>query len=109
VAELPGRGARLQRQVQAQAERKQAAQKRVLRIVWSGLGMMGTIGWSVAIPTLLGALLGHWLDTNYPSPRSWTLALLLAGLTLGCLLAWHWVAEEQKQLHREANDGRDDG
>jgi len=33
--------------------------------VWFGLGMMGLIGWSVVIPTLLGAGLGHWLDARY--------------------------------------------
>jgi ATP synthase protein I len=34
--------------------------------VWFGLGMMGLIGWSVAVPTLLGAALGIWLDNRYP-------------------------------------------
>ena len=27
--------------------------------------MMGLIGWSVAVPTLLGAALGLWLDKNH--------------------------------------------
>ena len=48
--------------------------------VWFGLGMMGLIGWSVAIPTLLGAALGIWLDQHYPGKHAWTLALLVAGL-----------------------------
>jgi predicted F0F1-ATPase subunit len=48
--------------------------------VWFGLGMMGLIGWSVAIPTLLGAALGIWLDSRHPGSHSWTLALLVAGL-----------------------------
>jgi predicted F0F1-ATPase subunit len=34
--------------------------------VWFGLGMMGLIGWSVAVPTLLGAALGLWLDSRHP-------------------------------------------
>ena len=34
---------------------------------WFGLGMMGLIGWSVAIPTLLGAALGLWLDAGTPA------------------------------------------
>ncbi len=29
---------------------------------WQSVGMMGTIGWSVAVPTVLGVLLGRWLD-----------------------------------------------
>ena len=50
------------------------------RSVWFGLGMFGLIGWSVAIPTLLGAALGQWVDKHYPGRFSWTLTLLLLGL-----------------------------
>ena len=42
--------------------------------------MMGLIGWSVVVPTLLGAALGIWLDKHHPGKHSWTLALLVAGL-----------------------------
>jgi ATP synthase protein I len=66
--------------------------------VWFGLGMMGLIGWSVAIPTLLGAALGHWLDTRHAGRHPWTLALLVAGLVIGCLNAWHWVAKEDEAM-----------
>ena len=30
--------------------------------MWFGLGMFGLVGWSVAVPTLLGTVLGIWLD-----------------------------------------------
>ncbi len=69
--------------------------------VWFGLGMMGLIGWSVVVPTLLGAALGVWLDKHYPGGRSWTLALLVAGLTIGCLNAWFWVSKEDKAMRDE--------
>lgn len=72
--------------------------------VWFGLGMMGIVGWSVAIPTLLGAALGFWLDQRYPSGRSWTLALLVAGLAIGCFNAWHWVTREDKAMRDEQED-----
>jgi ATP synthase protein I len=72
--------------------------------VWFGLGMMGLIGWSVVIPTLLGAGLGHWLDARYADRHSWTLALLVAGLVLGCANAWHWVAKEDKAMRDEQGD-----
>ncbi|HDX8380254.1 MULTISPECIES: AtpZ/AtpI family protein [Aeromonas] len=81
------------------AERKVKAQQQVTRTVWSGLGMMGLIGWSIAIPTLLGAALGLWLDERYPGGQSWTLALLAAGLTLGCFNAWRWLAKEDSEIH----------
>jgi ATP synthase protein I len=62
--------------------------------VWLGLGMFGVIGWSVVVPTLLGALLGRWIDEHHPGLHSWTLALLVAGLVLGCANAWRWVSAE---------------
>jgi ATP synthase protein I len=72
--------------------------------VWFGLGMMGLIGWSVALPTVLGAALGLWLDKRHPGQHSWTLALLVAGLLLGCFNAWHWVAKEDRAMREEEED-----
>lgn len=96
---------RFAEQVGAKAARKLKARKRHSRGVWFGLGLMGLIGWSVAIPTLLGAGLGHWLDGRYSGEYSWTLALLLAGLTIGCLNAWQWVAKEDRAIREEHENG----
>jgi ATP synthase protein I len=67
--------------------------------------MMGLIGWSVVVPTLLGAALGIWLDRHYPGGRSWTLALLVVGLAIGCWNAWHWVSKEDQQMRDAQEDG----
>jgi ATP synthase protein I len=88
-------------EVGAKASRKLRARRRAAHGVWYGLGMMGLIGWSVATPTVLGAALGLWLDRRYPGPHSWTLTLLIVGLILGCLTAWRWVAEEDRQIRNE--------
>jgi len=88
------------RKVGELAARKLRAQRHVNRTVWSGLGMMGLIGWSVVVPTLLGAALGIWLDKHYPLDHSWTLALLAVGLGLGCYNAWRWIVKEDKEIHR---------
>ena len=88
-------------QVGAKAARKLKARRNPAPGVWSGLGLMGVIGWSVVVPTLLGAALGLWLDRRYPGGRSWTLALLVGGLTLGCLNAWHWVSQEDQAMRDE--------
>ena len=93
------------RHVGAKATRKLKARRNSTQGVWFGLGMMGLIGWSVVVPTLLGAALGIWLDKHYPGGRSWTLALLVAGLTIGCLNAWFWVAKEEKAMRDEPEDG----
>jgi ATP synthase protein I len=89
------------RQVGSKAARKLRAQQHVSRTIWYGLGMMGLVGWSVAVPTLLGAALGIWLDKHHPGNHSWTLMLLLIGLMLGCWNAWHWVAKEDRKIREE--------
>lgn len=88
----------------AKAARKLKARRNAKPGVWFGLGMMGLIGWSVTIPTLLGAALGLWLDRRHPGGRSWTLALLVAGLAIGCLNAWHWVSKEEQAMRDEPED-----
>lgn len=95
------------RQVGEKAARKQKAQRHVTRTIWYGLGMMGLIGWSVAVPTLLGAALGIWLDKHYPVQHSWTLSLLFIGLLLGFINAWHWVAKEDRKIREEREDDDD--
>ena len=92
------------REVAAKAARKLKAQRNSTQGVWFGLGMMGLIGWSVVVPTLLGAALGLWLDKHHSGRHAWTLALLVAGLTIGCLNAWHWVAKEDKAMREEEGD-----
>lgn len=66
------------------------------RSVWFGLGTMGLVGWSVAIPTLIGIAIGLWIDTRFPSPYSWTLMLLFVGVVVGCFNAWYWVQRENQ-------------
>jgi ATP synthase protein I len=101
---LPEPASRLSREISAKAARKLKAQRQGVPGIWFGLGMMGLIGWSIALPTLLGASLGLWLDRHYAGTHSWTLALLVAGLVLGCWNAWHWVAREQKEMHEDENN-----
>ena len=84
----------------ARPTRKLHARRRGSSGVWFGLGMMGLIGWSVAVPTLIGAAIGSWLDSHYPGKHAWTLALLVSGLVLGCFNAWRWIAKEEQRHAR---------
>ncbi len=88
-------GDKEKRRLQAQREKKS---------VWSGLGLFGMVGWSVAVPTLLGAALGVWLDKKYTVNFSWTLSLLITGLMIGCLIAWNWIQKENKEIHKKQED-----
>lgn len=92
-------------EVKAKVKRKLKAHGRSSSGVWFGLGMMGLIGWSVVVPTLLGAAIGAWLDRHYQAKHSWTLSLLVAGLLLGCWIAWQWVAKEEQAMREEEEEG----
>jgi ATP synthase protein I len=98
--------ARFQRSIGTKADRMIAARRNPSEGVWFGLGMMGIVGWSVAVPTLLGTALGIWLDKHHSGSHSWTLTLLIIGLFIGCLNAWYWVDKEDREMRegREDND-----
>lgn len=92
------------KQVGSKAARKLKAQQNATPGIWFGLGMMGLIGWSIVVPTLIGAALGRWLDNDHAGKHSWTLALLVAGLVIGCFNAWQWVAREDQTMRKEQED-----
>jgi ATP synthase protein I len=81
-------------EVEKKQDRKLSARKKKDRSVWFGLGMFGLVGWSVAIPTVIGAFIGLWIDSTYAGKTSWTLTLLFVGIVLGCWNAWRWVKRE---------------
>jgi ATP synthase protein I len=88
-------------EIGSKADRKISARERGETGLWFGLGMIGLVGWSIAIPTLLGAALGLWLDKNVDDERSFTLACLLAGLIIGCFTAWSWLSKERKAIDED--------
>jgi ATP synthase protein I len=98
-------GTPFSREIGVQETRKLRARVAGVHGVWPGLGMLGLIGWSVATPTLLGALLGTWIDKRRPANHSWTLALLIGGLCIGCINAWHWVAREEREISAADDNG----
>ncbi len=92
-----GDSEKFKEEVEAKEERKLKARREERQKVWFGLGMFGLVGWSVAIPTLLGVALGVWIDATWPSRYSWTLMLLFVGIVIGCLNAWYWVQRESRR------------
>lgn len=88
----------LQKKVAAKQRHKLEARRAGEHTAWFGLGMFGLVGWSVAIPTLVGIAIGVWIDSRWPSRFSWTLMLLFVGIAVGCLNAWWWVQRESREL-----------
>ena len=92
------------REIHAKISRKIKAKRKGEQGVWFGLGMMGLIGWSVTVPTLLGAALGFWIDRRFGGTYSWTLTILLLGLLLGCVNAWRWIRKESTEIKEDQED-----
>jgi ATP synthase protein I len=88
-------------QVGAQEDRLVRARRRRDFGVMFGLGVMGMVGWTIAMPALLGVVAGVWLDARYPGPPPWTLVLLLVGTGIGVIGAWGWLAREQQSIERD--------
>ena len=78
------------------AARRRKARKAGRRTVWFGFGMFGLVGWAVALPAIVGVGLGAWLDLKLQTSLNWTLALLFAGVAVGCLNAWYWISRESR-------------
>ncbi|MFT7594042.1 MAG: ATP synthase protein I [Paracoccaceae bacterium] len=78
-----------------QAERMKYARDNPGPSPLRGVGTFGMIGWSIAVPTVGGAFLGHWLDRVAPQSFSWTIALILGGVVLGAFIAASWINKER--------------
>jgi ATP synthase protein I len=79
----------------AKARRKLKAKGEQHRSIWFGMGMFGMVGWSVATPTLLGVVVGLWIDRRWPSRFYLKLKFLLIGVLLGCFKAGYRLRAER--------------
>lgn len=85
------------KEVKEKSARKARARREEELGIWYGIAMIGIIGWSVAIPTLIGVAIGLWIDRQLSDPFPWTLLFVLIGVALGCLNAWYWVQHEIRE------------
>lgn len=87
---------RLREKIARSAERHLEAEREQRRSIWFSLGLLGVVGWSIAVPALLGIGLGQWIDSRWPGHVSWTLTLLFIGVAGGCFNVWRWVKQESQ-------------
>jgi len=66
------------------------------RSFWRSLGVLGSVGWPIALLSGGGGLLGHWLDVRFQTGVHLTLTLLLLGATLGGAIAWSAIQRTQE-------------
>jgi ATP synthase protein I len=84
----------LREAVKLRAGRKEKWEREGERSIGQNLAMIGALGWTIVTPTVLGIFAGRWLDHTFGMGIFWTLGLMVAGLTLGCWMAW-------KRMHSE--------
>jgi ATP synthase protein I len=94
VDERPDHPKRLDEAVQLRRGRRERWQREGERSIGQNLALIGVLGWTIVTPMLIGIFVGRWLDRIFGSGIFWTLGLLVAGVALGCSLAW-------KRIHRE--------
>ena len=107
ISDLIGR--RERRKLRAERQR---ARDPHFHAILRGFATFGRVGWSIAVPTLIGAMAGAWIDSRHLDQHSWTLILLLAGLTIGCFNACQWLVAEHRNLTGNGGDssnGRGNG
>jgi len=80
--------------VKIRRERRERWNREGERSIGQNLAMIGALGWTIVIPTLIGIFTGRWLDHRFEMGVFWTLSLLVLGLTLGCVMAWN-------RMHRD--------
>lgn len=95
------------RAVDAREKRKVRAQRKKQETFWFGMGMFGLVGWSVALPAVVGIFIGLWIDIKHSGHYSWTLMLMMIGLVFGCINAWRWMSREREAIRREREDNGD--
>ena len=75
-------------------ERRQRWEKEGERSLWQNLSMIGALGWLIVTPTLIGVLVGRWLDRRFDTDIFFSGALIFLGVAFGCYLAWQRVNKE---------------
>lgn len=82
---------RLDAAVRLRRDRRDRGRRDGERSIGQNLAMIGALGWTIVTPTIIGIFAGRWLDRTFSSGIFWTLGLLVAGLALGCWLAWQRI------------------
>ncbi len=65
------------------------------RTFWQSLGLLGMVGWPIALAAVGGAFAGRYLDGRFATGVRFTLMLLTAGAMLGSYTAWRALKENK--------------
>lgn len=77
--------------VRLRERRSEQGKEQGERSLWQNLSMIGALGWLIVTPTLLGVLLGRWLDNRFETGIFFSGSLIFIGVVIGSYLAWQRV------------------
>jgi ATP synthase protein I len=85
------RPADLDEAIERRRARREAWKREGERSLASNLALVGTLGWLLVVPTLVGTFVGRWIDRKTGMGVTFTSALMCLGMVAGCFLAWKKV------------------
>lgn len=57
----------------------------------SRLGQIGILGWTIVVPTLLGVILGRFIDRSLETGIFFSAPLIMIAAAFGLWSAWKWM------------------
>jgi ATP synthase protein I len=81
----------LERAVERRRTRDEKWKREGERPLARNLALVGTLGWLIVVPALLGTFAGRELDRALGMGVTFTSAFMCLGILLGCYLAWKRV------------------
>jgi ATP synthase protein I len=87
----------LARAAREAVQRKRHAEREPEPSLGSRLAQIGILGWTIVLPTLLGLVIGHWLDRHFATRVFFSAPLLMVGAAIGLWSAWKWMHRQTTQ------------
>ncbi|MCB9715410.1 MAG: AtpZ/AtpI family protein [Myxococcales bacterium] len=84
------------------AARRERARARRGRSLWAQASRVGTVGWLVAVPIAVGALLGHLLDERLGTGITFAMAFIAVGVVAGGYALWRLGFDIREEEDGEA-------
>jgi len=85
---------KMRRAVRLREKRREQWEQEGERPLWKNLSMIGALGWLSVTPTLIGVLIGRWLDDTFGTGITFSGALIFLGVALGSYLVWQRITKE---------------
>jgi ATP synthase protein I len=97
----------LDRRIVTFARRRARARARAGPSLWAQASWVGTVGWLIAVPIVVGALLGHLLDRRLDSGITWAMACMSLGVLAGGYALWR-LGVQVREPEQPAPDDEDE-